>query len=68
MSIPIFLRVALAIELLLASLESTFSPLHHILPLGGSAMAQTGILICLCLVFHELKDSWNTPDDSNHHG
>lgn len=59
MKIPIYLRVALALELLLAALECTFPLLRGVLPLGGSVMAQTGILICVCYVIHELRDSWN---------
>lgn len=65
MLIPIFLRVALALELLFAAIECTCPFLHGLLPLGGSVMAQTGILICLCLVYHELKESWNRRADGD---
>lgn len=68
MIVPVYLRVALAVQLLFAALECTFPVLHVILPLGGNEMAQTGILICVCLVFHELVDAWKKPpDDPDRH-
>jgi hypothetical protein len=61
MPIPPFLRVALAIELLLASMECAVPALRAFLPLGHSVMAQTGIIICVCFVYHELRDSFREP-------
>lgn len=64
MKIPIYLRVALALELLLAAIECAFPRLHGILPIGGSVMAQTGVLICVCYVIHELWESWKDSRES----
>lgn len=35
--------------------------LRRILPVGGGALAETGILICICLVLHENIESWKKP-------
>jgi hypothetical protein len=56
MKIPMYLRIALAIELALSGLPCLWPSLNGILPLGGNDMAQLGIVFCVCFVFHEVRD------------
>ena len=65
MGIPTYLRVALALELFLAAIECMCPFMRLVLPFGGNAMAQTGILVSLCFVFHEFRNSWRGPPDAS---
>jgi len=59
--IPPFVRLPMGTELLLVAAEAAFPGIPH-LPLGGSAAAQIGILICVGLGIAEWLRRSEGPD------
>ena len=54
---PPYIRVPLAIDLLLIALRQLFPQLSQTLPLGGSEIVQVAILMIVGIVVHELRDA-----------
>ena len=55
---PIAIRIALALELLLICGEAVCRPLGAYLPLGGSHIAQVGVSLGLAVVIAEFWSAW----------
>ncbi|CAO4137872.1 hypothetical protein PKCBPO_00007 [Methylorubrum thiocyanatum] len=54
--LPLPIRLALALDLLLIVLEHLFSSLDALLPLGGDHFIQLGAVVILGVVLTELSD------------
>jgi hypothetical protein len=49
-----YVRICLAMDLLLLAIERTFTASHDFLPLGGEHFTQVSILLCLAVAAWEL--------------
>lgn len=54
--LPLWIRLALALDLLLIVFEHLFPSLHSVLPLGGDHFIQLGAVVILGVVLTELFD------------
>ena len=54
--IGLFVKLALALEILLVCIEGVFMPSHAFLPLGGTHLAQLGLVLGLAVVIVEFRD------------
>ncbi|MFZ1991213.1 MAG: hypothetical protein WAW96_15750 [Alphaproteobacteria bacterium] len=55
---PNYIRVPLALDILLIVIEQLVPASRQFLPLGGGECVQLGILLCLGIVAYELGAKW----------
>ncbi len=68
MLIPTYLRIPLALDMLLMILERVCPWARHYLPLGGDDVVQLALLVCFGIAAHEIGDSlWGSQRNDDRH-